>query len=57
MTNHQSPMTNDQSPIIMKNRRVVIVTGAYGEIGKAIAESIAKNHLCEVVLVGRNEKN
>jgi len=42
MTNHQSPMTNDQSPIIMKNRRVVIVTGAYGEIGKAIAESIAK---------------
>ncbi len=40
----------------MNNKRVVIVTGAYGEIGKAIAESIAKNHLYEVVLVGRNEK-
>ena len=39
----------------MNNRRVVIVTGAYGEIGKAIAESIAKNHQYEVVLVGRNE--
>ena len=39
----------------MNNKRVVIVTGAYGEIGKAIAESIAKNHQYEVVLVGRDE--
>ena len=39
----------------MNNKRVVIVTGAYGEIGKAIAESIARNHQYEVVLVGRNE--
>jgi len=39
----------------MENNKVVIVTGAYGEIGKAIAESIAKNHQYEVVLVGRNE--
>ena len=40
----------------MKNRKVVIVTGAYGKIGKAIAESIAINHNYEVVLVGRNKK-
>ena len=39
----------------MKDKRVVIVTGAYGEIGRAIAESIAINHRYEVVLVGRNE--
>lgn len=40
----------------MENNKVVIVTGAYGEIGKAIAESIAGNHKYEVVLVGRNEQ-
>lgn len=39
----------------MNNRRVVIVTGAYGEIGKAIAESIANDHQYEVVLIGRDE--
>lgn len=39
----------------MNNKRVAIVTGAYGEIGKAIAESIAKEPLYEVVLIGRNE--
>ena len=39
----------------MNNRRVVIVTGAYGKIGKSIAESIATNHQYEVVLIGRDE--
>ena len=37
------------------NRKTAIVTGAYGKIGKAIAETIATNHLYEVVLVGRDE--
>ena len=36
-------------------KRVAIVTGAYGKIGKAIAESIATNHQYEVVLIGRDE--
>lgn len=40
----------------MNNKRVAIVTGAYGKIGKAIAESIANNHQYEVVLIGRDEK-
>ncbi|MBC8319215.1 MAG: SDR family NAD(P)-dependent oxidoreductase [Bacteroidetes bacterium] len=40
----------------MNNKRVAIITGAYGAIGKAIAESIAKNHQYEVVLIGRDEE-
>lgn len=39
----------------MKNKRIVIVTGAYGEIGKEIAKSISRNLHYEVILVGRNE--
>ncbi len=37
------------------NRRIAIVTGAYGKIGKAIAEAITTNHQYEVVLVGKDE--
>ncbi len=36
--------------------KVAIVTGAYGKIGKAIAEKIANTHDFKVVLVGRNEQ-
>lgn len=39
----------------METKRIAIITGAYGKIGKAIAETIATNHLYEVVLVGRDE--
>lgn len=39
----------------MNTKRIAIVTGAYGKIGKAIAESIAKDHHYEVVLIGKDE--
>ena len=39
----------------MNTERVALVTGAYGKIGKAIAEIIALNDNIKVVLIGRNE--
>ena len=39
-----------------KGRRVALVTGATGAIGKAIAQGIAQQDGYEVVLLGRNEE-
>lgn len=37
------------------NKRVAIITGAYGAIGKAIAREVAKSQRHELVLIGRNQ--
>lgn len=39
----------------MTNKRIAIVTGAYGKIGKAIATKIASNSNYHVVILGRNK--
>ncbi len=38
-------------------KRIAIVTGAYGAIGKGIARNIAMNPDYKVIMIGRNEKN
>lgn len=37
------------------NKRIAIITGAYGAIGKAIARELAKDPHHELVLIGRNQ--
>ena len=39
----------------LEDRRVALVTGATGAIGKAIARNLAKTPGFEVVIVGRDE--
>ncbi len=39
----------------MKQKKIAIVTGAYGKIGKAISEAIANSNKYKVILIGRNE--
>ena len=41
----------------MKPKRIAIITGAYGKIGRAIAEKIASQNNYRVVLVGRHESS
>ncbi|CAF1209507.1 unnamed protein product [Adineta steineri] len=38
-------------------RKTIIVTGAYGGIGRAICEILAKDHNNQIILTGRNEQD
>ncbi len=49
------PEANEADLEQASSRRVVLVTGAYGAIGKAIARQIAAQPSFEVVLAGRSE--
>ena len=49
------PAANSYEPDKTGGRRVALVTGAYGMIGKAIARQIAAQPSFEVVLAGRRE--